>query len=196
MISFIPTYVTKKENVTDFKTLAKTKKVRVCETFKTDDGRLVKVYRSVTKYKSAVRNWSKFKARWKKNRELLYHFCIDNIPQYYEGQYLGGTSYKHAIHVTYSDMQLAYGLYNSTDEFPFSVNEFSYNGFGGTSNDKKMMSYKAKFIKWSGDPGIMVMMCSDNKERHIPTFAVPGSFIIPRTADYNKQIIFGTSSKS
>lgn len=81
------------------------------------------------------------------------------------------------------------------DPYPFIIKNFKYNGFIGQNLDG-IAPYKAVFIKWSGDPGIAQMMCSDRQTRLIPTFALKGhGYSLPYDNTKNK-VIFGTASKS
>ncbi len=85
-------------------------------------------------------------------------------------------------------------------EYPFKVRKFSYNGFFGKL-ESEFAPYKARFIKWSGDPGVAVMKCSDGKKRLIPTFAMPGtSWCLPndmtRVENDGKVVFFGAPSQS
>jgi hypothetical protein len=87
------------------------------------------------------------------------------------------------------------------DEFPFSVCEFEYNGFFGKATRERLMSYRARFTKWSGDPGIAKMACSDGQERYIPTYAMPHSFAclpndMTRVENDGGAMLFGAPSKS
>ena len=59
------------------------------------------------------------------------------------------------------------------DEYQFDIENFTYNGFAGQSLEG-LAPYKAKFNRWTNDPGIAVFDCSDGEERLIPTFAVMG----------------------
>jgi len=82
-------------------------------------------------------------------------------------------------------------------EYPFRIKEFSYNGFMGKQGDK-LMSYQAKFLRWSGDPGVAVMMCSDGEERFIPTFAMIESTMCLPIDDTPQEakLLFGYRSSS
>ncbi len=85
--------------------------------------------------------------------------------------------------------------------FPYQVCEFEYDGFGGTCNREITMPYTAKFREWSGDPGVVVMDCSDGKQRLIPTFAMPFSFLtmpndMTRVEGSGHLQFFGAASKS
>lgn len=87
------------------------------------------------------------------------------------------------------------------EEYPFKVVEFSYNGFGGQCNPDITMPYRARFVRWSGDPGIAIMACSDGEERYIPTYAMPCShWCLPndmtRVEGNGHVQLFGAASKS
>jgi hypothetical protein len=51
------------------------------------------------------------------------------------------------------------------------VHNFSYNGFSGKLFDD-FAEYTAELKKWTTDPGVGLFVCSDEKERLIPTFAL------------------------
>ena len=59
----------------------------------------------------------------------------------------------------------------------FKVEKFKYNGFmvnapkGGWG---QMTDYTATFVSWTSDPGIAKCLCSDNKERLIPSCCLIG----------------------
>jgi hypothetical protein len=48
------------------------------------------------------------------------------------------------------------------------VENFYYNGIF-VSPEKGYASYTATFEKWTNDPGVALFLCSDGKERLIPT---------------------------
>ena len=78
--------------------------------------------------------------------------------------------------------------------YPHMIKNFVYNGFTGKLA-KGTAPYKAKFINWTGDPGIARMLCSDGRVRLIPTFALKGGgFSLPYD-DTNKKM-FGVASSS
>ena len=78
--------------------------------------------------------------------------------------------------------------------YPFNIKNFRYNSFTGKLA-KGLAPYKAKFINWTGDPGIARMLCSDGRVRLIPTFALKGGgFSLPYD-DTNKKM-FGVFSNS
>ena len=53
------------------------------------------------------------------------------------------------------------------------VHNFTYNGFCGKTEDG-YAAYTADFKEWTEDPGIAMCICSDGKERRIPTYALEG----------------------
>ena len=88
------------------------------------------------------------------------------------------------------------------EEYPYEVCEFAYDGFGGKSNPDVIMPYKARFMCWTGDPGIAMMMCSDGEKRFIPTYAMKHSYsTLPNdmtrvNSDSGVPVFFGSASKS
>jgi hypothetical protein len=83
-------------------------------------------------------------------------------------------------------------------EFPFRIRNFEYNGFFGKDLEG-FAPYWCKFVRWSGDPGVAVMQCSDGRERLIPTFALPAGVSIVLPDDNTRQedkILFGRPSQS
>lgn len=121
-----------------------------------------------------------------------YSYWVDGKKQYAEGKMLCGTPYKELILV--SGKARKYGI-ESAKTGVFTINNYKYNGFMGNTMPG-IAPFTAKFVKWSGDPGVAIMDCSDGKQRYIPTFAILGDFIIPRKEEYNKGILFGHSSNS
>lgn len=78
-----------------------------------------------------------------------------------------------------------------TIQYPYVINNFKYNGFMGVSVPGKA-SYTAKFNKWTNDPGIVQMDCSDGRLRFIPTYAIPDCSLLPKQIiDPDKKEIFG-----
>ena len=80
----------------------------------------------------------------------------------------------------------------------FKVTKYSYNGFMGTHNPKKIMKYTALFKHWTPDPGIANCECSDGRIRLIPSYALKR---IPRVkydlpVQEKTGVIFGTPSSS
>lgn len=72
------------------------------------------------------------------------------------------------------------------------VKRFSYNGFSGRELGG-YASYTAKFKSWTEDPGVAVCICSDGKERLIPTCYLEGFRIddYPEQNNDNKFLYFG-----
>lgn len=77
------------------------------------------------------------------------------------------------------------------------IYEFSYDGFGGTCNEEKIMDYDVEPIAWTKDPGIFYAKCSDGYYRFIPTYAIAGGK--PKEwpeQDLTDAIFFGMPSSS
>ena len=89
-----------------------------------------------------------------------------------------------------------YWLKSNMEEYPYKVQNFSYNGFCGQLLPA-MASYLAKFKEWTNDPGIGIFGCSDGEERLIPTFALRGlnKYPLPKQ-DMSKKVMFGAGSHS
>jgi hypothetical protein len=77
----------------------------------------------------------------------------------------------------------------------YEVENFSYNGFMGQRLPGKAL-YKAKFIRWTSDPGVGAFICSDGKERLIPTFALVGDHSGLPEQDFRHKVFFGSPSHS
>lgn len=125
-----------------------------------------------------------------------YLLLINGEKQTYIGQYLGGEKYEKTITVSEKGMQACLEVLASDgEEFPFKIHRFIYNGFFGREF-ADFMKEKGRFIRWSGDPGIAVMMLDNGKEIKVPTFAIPAHALIPIDGTYNQGILFGSPSKS
>lgn len=129
-----------------------------------------------------------------------YDMFVDGKPLMYRGKYLDGRSYEHQMSASYEDKKhilIAMALPEEVrnNSFIFTIKNFKYNGFG-VEHIKGIAKYMAKFLKWSGDPGVAIMECSDHKTRHIPTCAIIGYQIIIVDNTYNDGTIFGMPSKS
>ena len=80
-----------------------------------------------------------------------------------------------------------------------TILRYVYNGFSGELIGGQAC-FLGEFIKWTSDPGVAVIKCSDNKTRTIPSFAIEGH--LPPTPNYhrmkkkNKMTYFGHPSKS
>lgn len=58
-------------------------------------------------------------------------------------------------------------------EVEFAVDNFTYDGFGVRGQPGRA-PYKAKFVKWTNDPGVAECQCSDGKKRLIPSCQLVG----------------------
>lgn len=80
------------------------------------------------------------------------------------------------------------------DEFDCAICNFEYNGFYGKKLEGDA-AFRGKFVRWTDDPGIAVMECSDGNKRLIPSFAVTS-----RVKVWPKQkkgtVMFGMASSS
>ncbi len=82
--------------------------------------------------------------------------------------------------------------------FPHEVTTFKYNGLYVTMNKKGTKTdYRAKFIRWTGDPGIAQMYCSDGMMRNIPSCAITSRDLLPKDeTPKEKKILFGEFATS
>jgi len=81
------------------------------------------------------------------------------------------------------------------EKITFEVENFTYNGFGGQHLPGKA-PYTATFVEWTNDPGVATFLCSDGKERLIPTFALIGDQSGLPKQDYTNKVYFGSESHS
>lgn len=77
----------------------------------------------------------------------------------------------------------------------YQVCNFEYNGFYGRVKEG-VAAYTAVFVKWTGDAGVGVFLCSDGKERWIPTFALPEFNMSAHPVQDKTGSFFGLSCKS
>jgi len=77
----------------------------------------------------------------------------------------------------------------------FRVENFKYDGFS-VQPKKGIANYTAIFKNWTNDPGIANCICSDNKERLIPSCCLIGDKSILPKQDMNNKVLFGQSSNS
>jgi hypothetical protein len=83
----------------------------------------------------------------------------------------------------------------------YQVEEFKYNGFSVQPKSQKrgwghFESYTAEFKNWTNDPGIANCICSDRKERLIPSCCLVGDKSnLPKQSMENK-VLFGVESIS
>ena len=77
------------------------------------------------------------------------------------------------------------------------VKRLTDNGFCGKRN-KGYAKYTAEFKKWTEDPGVAVCICSDGKERLIPSFALEDFDVslYPEQNTENKFMYMGVPCKS
>jgi len=80
-------------------------------------------------------------------------------------------------------------------EITFEVVHFTYNGFYGQPLPGKA-PYTATFVEWTNDPGVATFLCSDGKERLIPTFALIGDQSGLPKQDMRNKVNFGPKSHS
>ncbi len=80
------------------------------------------------------------------------------------------------------------------------VENFIYNGFSVTPKKGFAKYTVEKLIKWTDDPGIGLFICSDKKERLIPSCQLTQEFLKTQPKRENKEFninnVFGTPSKS
>ena len=77
----------------------------------------------------------------------------------------------------------------------FEVQNFTYNGFYVKSKSTKA-KYKAIFLEWTRDPGIILAHCTDGRKRLIPTCQLIGLQENDLPKQEKSNVIFGSSSNS
>jgi hypothetical protein len=77
----------------------------------------------------------------------------------------------------------------------YQVENFKYNGFM-IKPEKGIANYTATFKNWTNDPGIVNCLCSDGKERLIPSCCLIGDKSNLPSQDMSNKVIFGVISKS
>lgn len=123
-----------------------------------------------------------------------FFLLIDGQRQFYTGKYLCGTPYKHPMSFDKDEVDEVYEILSRDgEEFPFKIRNFTYNGFFG-KEEKTFMKERGRFLRWSGDPGVAVMLLDSGKEKLVPTFAIPGSCLLPK--DETEKVLFGQPSNS
>lgn len=75
------------------------------------------------------------------------------------------------------------------------VKNFNYNGFFCQCL-KGYAKYTAEFKEWTDDPGIAVCVCSDGKERLIPSCQLEGFDYDAHPKQGNTGVLFGSPSHS
>jgi hypothetical protein len=93
---------------------------------------------------------------------------------------------------------------NNTGE-EVQIENFDYNGMFVNSRPG-LARYKVKFNKWTNDPGIMLMDCSDGSQRLVPSCCLASKINVPKQeikmnpktgmADVISGTPFGTPSNS
>jgi len=63
------------------------------------------------------------------------------------------------------------------------IQNWWYNGFFGGLK-AGYAPFLGEFIKWTPDPGIALIKCSDGEERHIPSYAIRSA--LPPEPNYTK----------
>lgn len=83
-------------------------------------------------------------------------------------------------------------------DYPLKIRNFEYNGFSGIEL-RGNAPFKARFKRWTNDPGIGLFECSDGKERLIPTFAIRNfsKQNLPKSnVPEEKKVLFGVACNS
>ena len=84
---------------------------------------------------------------------------------------------------------------NIIEKKQYKIRNFAYNGFFG-KNLPGYMPCTAQFVEWTSDPGITRCMCSDSKERLIPTYALEGFDYEDYPEQEKTGVYFGLPSSS
>jgi hypothetical protein len=77
----------------------------------------------------------------------------------------------------------------------YNVKTFEYNGFFVSFTGGEAV-YTAEFKEWTTDPGIARCICSDGKERLIPSCALVGVMHNDLPVQPKSGVLFGSPSKS
>jgi len=75
------------------------------------------------------------------------------------------------------------------------IRNFEYNGFMGQTHEGHT-DYTAEFKEWTTDPGIGIFICSDGRERLIPTFAIEGEMPDDIPKQPKTGVLFGEACES
>lgn len=129
--------------------------------------------------------------------ENEFFLLIDGIRQKRTGQFACGTPFSRDIIVNYEEMQAALKILQSDgDEYPFKIKKFKYNGFYGSLKEG-FIKENARFLRWSTDPGVAVMLLNSGKTLFVPTFAIPGSCLFPvDETPQSEKLLFGAASEA
>ena len=95
-------------------------------------------------------------------------------------------------------MEKVFGGVNHNVEFPTfdSIENFVYDGLFVESK-KGFAKYKVvSLVEWTNDPGIGKFLCSDGKERLIPSCQLTKEFLSKLPKESVKGVLFGQPSKS
>lgn len=81
------------------------------------------------------------------------------------------------------------------------IRNFHYDGFGGQLREGYAPYTLTTLIRWTLDPGVGLFLCSDGKERLIPSFVLPKDYpdwVKPADAPakYSPLFYVGTPSQS
>jgi len=85
------------------------------------------------------------------------------------------------------------------DKNTLPIQNWGYNGFSGSLKEG-MAPFTGQFVRWTADPGVAEIRCSDGKTRYIPSYAIHGHK--PPEPDYEKMkkngqmAYFGKASSS
>lgn len=138
--------------------------------------------------------------RYAPEKDELYWLSINNHTVTHVSEYLDGPKEEKMI-VTleqFCSIAKAFQTLASDEPFPLTLRNFEYNGFFGKELPGSP-EYTGKFVKWTNDPGIVLLACSDGKERLVPTFAIDLSYIslvLPQPEPGAPKTMFGAASRS
>ena len=138
--------------------------------------------------------------RYASEKETLYWLSVNNQTVMYVAEYLDGAREQKVI-VTLEQflwVKKAFEVLSSDDPFPLALLNFEYNGFSGKELPESP-GYTGRFVKWTDDPGIVLLSCSDGKERLVPTYAIDlpyFSLAAPQPKPRTQTTLFGVASRS
>jgi hypothetical protein len=133
-------------------------------------------------------------------KSKLYWLSINNQTVMYVAEYLDVAREQKVI-VTleqFISVKEAYEVLASDAPFPLALFNFEYNGFFGKELPGSP-EYTGKFVKWTSDPGIVLLACSDGKDRLVPTYAIDlpyFSLVAPQPKPRTQTTLFGSASRS
>ncbi len=138
--------------------------------------------------------------RYAPEEDKLYWLSINNQTVTHVCEFLDGAREQKVI-VTleqFCSIKKAFDTLASDNSFPLALFNFEYNGFSGKVLPDSP-EYTGKFIRWTSDPGIVLLGCSDGKERLVPTFAIDLSYVslvLPQPEPGAPKTLFGAASRS